>query len=157
MDPLTLFGLIAPLFVKGGSALISKFLAPKEFRASTIDEWEKMQRLDIDRFKALNEAGGTNPTYQWVEAVVRLQRPAVVLVTIIVWSLLHLAILSGIEVPISFTVGVDNATAVVAFYLFGERTMLGSPVAGNSGITPLSATQSANRPTNAPAASAGRQ
>ena len=55
MDPITLLGLVAPLFIKGGSALISRFIAPKEFRPSTIDEWEKMQRLDMDKFKTMNE------------------------------------------------------------------------------------------------------
>ena len=157
MDPITLIGLVAPLFIKGGSALISRFIAPKEFRPSTIDEWEKMQRLDMDKFKTMNEAGGTNPTYAWVEAVVRLQRPFVVALTLIVWALSHLAPMIGLELSASFTGAVDNATAAVCFYLFGERTMLGTAGAGNNGITTAATTASASRPTIAPAAvAAGR-
>lgn len=131
--------------------MISRFLAPKEFRPSTIDEWEKMQRLDMERFKTLNEAGGTNPTYLWVEAIIRLQRPFVVSVTLATWAACHLLMLAG---PLglslapafsSFVTGVDNAAAIVSFYLFGERTMLGSTTAGSSGLTPLTATQDAAR------------
>lgn len=160
MDPLTLIGLIAPLFVQGGKAFISRFIAPKEFRPSTIDEFEKMSRLDMERFAALNAAGGTNPTYEWVEAIVRLQRPFVVAVTLIVWAGVHLYVLTAHSEFISaglqqFVNAVDNATACVAFYLFGERTMLGSATAGSSGMTPLSATQDASKPTSAPVPIAG--
>lgn len=169
MDPITLLGLIAPLFVKGGSALISRFIAPKEFRPSTIDEWTKMQQVDMERFKALNEAGGSNPTYLWVEAIVRLQRPFVVALTLIVWASLHLLtffdpalfitaapIASGAGTPAlsalqSLTVSVDNAAAIIGFYLFGERTMFGVPNAGSNGITSTAAVAAASKPTLAPA------
>ena len=66
-------------------------------------------------FKALNEAGGSNPSYLWVEAIVRLQRPLVVSIALGAWAYTHVM---GIPSP-----EVDNFAAIVGFYLFGDRTM----------------------------------
>jgi hypothetical protein len=66
-------------------------------------------------FKALNEAGGSNPSYLWVEAIVRLQRPLVVAVSLGAWAYTHVVGMSSPEV--------DNFAAIVGFYLFGDRTM----------------------------------
>ncbi len=115
MDPLTLIGLIAPLFVQGGKALISKYIAPDVFKPSTVAEYAQMKQLDLDLFKAMNEAGGSNPSYPWVEAIVRLQRPLVCAVTIGTWAGLHLYSVDNAIV--------DNFAATVAFYLFGDRTL----------------------------------
>lgn len=115
MDPLTLLAAFAPLAVDLGKSLISRFVAPDQFKPSTIEQYVQVKQLDLDMFKALNDAGGTNASYLWVEAIVRLQRPLVVAVALLVWAWSH-----SYGVPSS---EVDNFAAIVGFYLFGDRTM----------------------------------
>lgn len=99
-----------------------------------------MQEIEITRFKALNEAGGTNPTYLWVEAVIRLQRPFVVAVILLCWAAAHLTVsLAGFEIPAPLMTGIDNAASVVVFYLFGERTLLAYAGANSAGVAPVAA------------------
>jgi len=74
MDPITLLAAFAPLAVDLGKSLIAKFVAPEQFKPATIEQYTQIKQLDLDMFKALNEAGGSNPSYLWVEAIVRLQR-----------------------------------------------------------------------------------
>jgi len=74
-----------------------------------------MKHLDLEQFKAVNDAGGTNPSYPWVEAVVRLMRPSVGLIVLGTWSYMQLTNMSSSTV--------DNFAAAVGFYLFGDRTL----------------------------------
>lgn len=74
-----------------------------------------MKQLDLEMFKALNEAGGTNPSYLWVEAIVRLQRPMVALIALATWCYANTYGTPSIEV--------NNFAAVIGFYLFGDRTL----------------------------------
>jgi len=74
-----------------------------------------MKQLDLDQFTAINNAGGTNPSYPWVEAVVRLMRPSVGLIVLGTWSYLKLNNLSSPSV--------DNFASCIGFYLFGDRTL----------------------------------
>jgi len=115
MDPITLLAAFAPLAVDLGKSLIAKFVAPDQFKPATIEQYVQVKQLDLDMFKALNEAGGTNASYLWVEAIVRLQRPLVVVIALTVWAWSH-----SYGTPSS---EVDNFAAIVGFYLFGDRTM----------------------------------
>jgi hypothetical protein len=115
MDPVTLLAAFAPLAVDLGKSLISRFIAPETFKPSTIEQYTQIKQIDLDMFKALNEAGGSNPSYLWVEAIVRLQRPLVVAVALGAWAYTHVAGIPSAEV--------DNFAAIVGFYLFGDRTM----------------------------------
>ena len=74
-----------------------------------------MKQLDLEQFKAVNDAGGTNPSYPWVEAIVRLMRPSVGLIVLGTWSYMQLTNMSSSTV--------DNFAAAVGFYLFGDRTL----------------------------------
>ena len=74
-----------------------------------------MKQLDLEQFKAVNDAGGTNPSYPWVEAVVRLMRPSVGLIVLGTWSYMQLTNISSSTV--------DNFAAAIGFYLFGDRTL----------------------------------
>lgn len=115
MDPVTLLAAFGPLAVDLGKSLISRFVAPNEMKPANVDEYIKMRQCDLDMFKAMNEAGGTNPSYPWVEAVIRLQRPAVAGAAIGTWTVLHFMGVSSPEV--------DNFAAAIGFYLFGDRTL----------------------------------
>jgi hypothetical protein len=115
MDPLTILAALGPLAVDLGKSLISRFIAPDQFKPSTIEQYVAMKQVDLDFFKTMNEAGGSNPSYPWVEAVVRLMRPAVGLIVLGTWAYMEL---SG-----QSSVAVSNFASAVGFYLFGDRTL----------------------------------
>lgn len=115
MDPVTILAAVAPLGVELGKSLISKFLGQSDFKPANIDDWMKMRGVDMEMFKAMNEAGGANPSYPWVEAIVRLQRPLVAAVALGVWGWSHTAGLPSDTI--------DNFAAAIGFYLFGDRTL----------------------------------
>ena len=115
MDPLTILAALGPLAVDLGKSLIGRFIQTDQYKPVNIDEYERMKRLDLDLFKATNEAGGSNPSYPWVEAVVRLMRPGVALIVLGIWAALKL------EGQASDSV--DNFASAVGFWLFGDRTL----------------------------------
>ena len=91
MDPLTVLAALGPLAVDLGKSLINRFVAADQFKPATIDEYAKMRQLDLDMFKAMNDAGGQNESYPWVEAIVRLMRPGVAAVVLITWATMNFA------------------------------------------------------------------
>jgi len=115
MDPLTILAALGPLAVDLGKSLIARFVAPDTFKPATIEQYTQMRQLDLEMFKAMNEAGGSNPSYPWGEAIVRLQRPSVVVIVLSTWAVL---MLSGESSEV-----VNNFAAAIGFYLFGDRTL----------------------------------
>lgn len=115
MDPLTILAALGPLAVDLGKSLISRYIAPDQFKPATIDDYAKMKQIDLEMFKAMNEAGGSNPSYPWVEAIVRLMRPTVGVIVLGTWAYMKL---NNNTNP-----SVDNFASAVGFYLFGDRTL----------------------------------
>lgn len=115
MDPLTILAALGPLAVDLGKSLIGRFIQTDTYKPVNVDEYVRMRQLDLDMFKAMNDAGGTNPSYPWVEATVRLMRPTVALVVLGTWATLKLNNMDSASV--------DNFAAAVGFYLFGDRTL----------------------------------
>jgi len=115
MDPLTILAALGPLAVDLGKSLIGRFIQTDGYKPVNVEEYAKMKELDLKLFTAMNEAGGANPSYPWVEAAVRLMRPAVALIVLGTWASLKLA-----GQPSD---AVDNFAAAVGFYLFGDRTL----------------------------------
>lgn len=115
MDPVTILAALGPLAVDLGKSLISRFIAPDTFKPATIEQYTQMRQLDLEMFKAMNEAGGSNTSYPWVEAIVRLQRPTVVVLVLLTWAYL---MLSG-----QSSEAVNNFASAIGFYLFGDRTL----------------------------------
>lgn len=123
MDPLTILATFAPFAVDLGKSLINRFIAGDTFKPANIDEYVKMREVDLGFFKAMNDAGGTNPSYPWVEAVVRLMRPAVTVMVLGTWVYLELTGKSSSTVT--------NFASAVGFYLFGDRTLFYAKKLGN--------------------------
>lgn len=115
MDPLTILAALGPLAVDLGKSLIGRFIQTDGYKPVNVDEYVKMRQLDLDMFKAMNDAGGTNPSYPWVEAAVRLMRPGVAVVVLGTWAYMKLNNMPS-EVA-------DNFASAIAFYLFGDRTL----------------------------------
>lgn len=121
-DPLSVLAIFGPLAVDAGKAVINRFLAPAEFKPATIDQYVQMRELDLKMFEAMNNAGGSGPTYPWVEAVVRLMRPTVAVIVLGTWAYSKL-----LGTP---SEAIDNFAAAIGFYLFGDRTLFYSRKAG---------------------------
>lgn len=115
MDPITILAALGPLAVDLGKSLIARFISPEGFKPATIDDYVKVRELELRMFEAMNNAGGTNPTYPWVEAVIRLMRPSVALIVLSTWALMEL---NG-----TATETVANFASAIGFYLFGDRTL----------------------------------
>lgn len=115
MDPMTLLAAFGPLVVDLGKSLIGRFIQVDTYKPVNVEEYVKMKQLDLDLFKALNDAGGANPSYLWVEAIVRLMRPAVAAIVLGTWAVL--------TVNGQSNESVNNFAAAVGFYLFGDRTL----------------------------------
>jgi hypothetical protein len=114
MDPITILAALAPLAVDLGKSLIGKFIG-SDFKPANVDDWLAMQKADVERFQAINSAGGANASYAWVEAIIRLQRPAVGAAVLAVWAIDRLG-----PTP---TGAIDNFAGAIGFYLFGDRTL----------------------------------
>ena len=115
MDPVTILAALGPLAVDLGKSLINRFVAPDQFKPATIEQYTQMKQVDLEMFKAMNDAGGANPSYPWVEAVVRLMRPSVAILVLGTWAYMTM---SGVA-----NSAVDNFAAAIGFYLFGDRTL----------------------------------
>lgn len=115
MDPITILAALGPLAVDLGKSLIGRYIQTDGYKPVNISEYIQMKQADLDMFKAMNDAGGTNETYPWVEAIVRLMRPAVGLVVLSTWAYMKLN-----NMP---SEAVDNFASAVGFYLFGDRTL----------------------------------
>lgn len=115
MDPLTIFAALGPLAVDLGKSLINRFVAPADFKPATIEQYVQMKQVDLELFKAMNEAGGSNTSYPWVEAIVRLMRPVVGVAVLATWVALAL------QGPVPAEV--SNFASAIGFYLFGDRSL----------------------------------
>lgn len=125
MDPFTILAALGPLAVDLGKSLIGRFIAPDGFKPTNIDDYTKMKDVDLQMFKAMNEAGGVNPSYPWVEACIRLMRPGVALLVLGTWAYMEL---TG-----DSSAAVANFASAVGFYLFGDRTLFYSNKMLNAG------------------------
>lgn len=114
MDWLTVLAALGPLVVDAGKAAIGKYIGA-DFKPSSMADWLTMQKMEIERFQAINAAGGANQSYLWVEAAIRLQRPAVATIVLGVWAYTRM-----VGVP---SESIDNFAAAIGFYLFGDRTL----------------------------------
>jgi hypothetical protein len=117
MDPITILAALGPVAVDLGKSLINRFIAPDQFKPATIEQYAKMKEIDLEFFKTMNEAGGGNPSYPWVEAIVRLMRPAIGIIVLSTWAYLALVDNGVVNEQVS------NFASVIGFYLFGERSL----------------------------------
>jgi hypothetical protein len=117
MDPITILAALGPVAVDLGKSLINRFIAPEQFKPATIEQYAKMKEIDLEFFKTMNEAGGGNPSYPWVEAIVRLMRPLIGIIVLSTWAYLALVDNGVVNEQVS------NFASVIGFYLFGERSL----------------------------------
>lgn len=111
-DPISIAAAFAPVAVDAFRALINRHLTPDTVKPATIAEVVQLRQLDNEQFKIMQEADSAGATYQWVEAIRKLQRPAVVI-----------GLLVGFLYDPS-NEAISTAFQAVGWYLFGERTIV---------------------------------
>jgi len=117
MDPITILSALGPVALDLGKSLINRFIAPDQFKPATIEQYAKMKEIDLEFFKTMNEAGGGNASYPWVEAIIRLMRPLIGIIVLSTWAYLALVGDGVVNEQVS------NFASVIGFYLFGERSL----------------------------------
>jgi hypothetical protein len=117
MDPLSMLAVFGPLVVELGKAAIGRWVQGGEYKPVNVSEFLQVRDSDMRLYSAMNSAGGSNASYPWVEAVIRLQRPFVAAVALSVWAGQELTLPGGA------TPSVANFAGAVGFYLFADRTL----------------------------------
>lgn len=121
VDPVTLIALFGPLIKSGGQALINKFSKGDQYKPANLEDAIKLMQAETEQLKARMAVADTQEvSYPWVAAIIKLQRPIVVYGTISGFMLLTLF---GLGTPEASKVLAD-LSAMVIFWLFGERTLL---------------------------------
>ena len=114
MELLTALTALLPLGIEAGKMAMQRWLAPETVKPGTFAEFLELQRMDLDRFKAMQ--GGAETSYPWVAAIRELQRPAFAAAVLGVW-----VYQAGFGLSVSDNVA--NMASAVGFYLFGDRTL----------------------------------
>jgi hypothetical protein len=121
IDPLTLLTLFGPLVKDIGSGLTKKFIGDKAGKPANVDEAIKLMEAETKQLEARSKVGDAEgPTYPWVIAVIKLQRPLIVYLTLLSFLAMSIFDLGSLETQ-------DNVAlmvAVVVGWLFGERTLM---------------------------------
>lgn len=121
IDPLTLLTLFGPLIKDAGQGLVKKFVGDKAGKPANVDEAIKLMEAETKQLEARAKVGDTEgPTYEWVVAVIKLQRPIIVYLTLASFLTMSIFDLGSKETQ-------DNVAlmvAVVVGWLFGERTLM---------------------------------
>lgn len=112
----TLLPALIPALSDSLKAVVGKFTGG----AKPLNIAEQVQLMEADTAKliAISKLEGDGQTYQWVEAVRKLQRPFVVLVVMLVWAV---AFAGLVELTAAALVMLADLSSAVMFYLFGER------------------------------------
>jgi hypothetical protein len=114
MDLLTiLLSAFAPVAVEAAKAGVNRYITPDTFKPANIEDFAKMQALEIQRFQIMNDSAGAP---QWVQAVIKMQRPIVAACCLSTWVYLKVTHVQDSDV--------QTMAQCVFFYLFGERTLL---------------------------------
>lgn len=111
-DPVSILAVFAPVAVDAVRGIVNRYMTPDTIKPSSIAEVIQIRQLDIEQFKIMQQADSAGETFRWVEAIRKLQRPAVVIGLLVAF----------IYNPESSAI--STAFQAVGWYLFGERTIV---------------------------------
>jgi hypothetical protein len=115
-------GVFGPIVQQLSGALI-QHIAPSEVKATSVADYVEMKKADNETAKVradLENGGGQ--TYPWVWAVLKMQRPTVVMIVMALWVLQELTSPSGA------TSVVQQSAGFVISWLFCERFVVGDGI-----------------------------
>ncbi len=121
MDPITILSAFIPFVMHTGKTLVNHFFGTKDGGpppVADVGDYIKLMDAKMSMFKAINEAGGSEPTYMWVGAVKQLLRPAIAACILGAWVYAHVS-----HNPVMDLTSINNMASVIGFYLFGDRTL----------------------------------
>ncbi len=121
-----IFAALLPLVTDGIKQLFGKFIIGDAPKPTNIGELLQLRAADLEWFKAVNDAGGRNPSYPWVEAAIRLQRPTIAAIVFLTWGAIYLGL---VIVPSGMETTASSFAQAIGFYLFGDRTLFYSQAA----------------------------
>ena len=114
----TVLPALLPAVGDGIRGLIARFTGGAGANPQNIEEVLKLKDAENKRLELISQLEGQGQTYEWVEAIRKLQRPVVVFATLGVWIIVFL----NPTMYDDFTRDVVQMSASsVWFYLFGER------------------------------------
>ena len=126
MDPLTILTAFIPTISEAIRAGVNKLTGNAGAQPANVQEAVQIMQAETERFKAINGADGVSgPVSLWVNNIRALQRPAVALLVILAW-----ATTLYMEVSPDLSTMAANLASSVAFYLFGDRTLMYARKAG---------------------------
>lgn len=124
IDPMTLIALFGPAIKDGLSAVVKKFTGDAGGKPANVGEFIQLQDAETRNMEARAKIGDTEgETYPWVIAAIKMQRPLIVYLTMLVY-LGMAATGAGSEESREM---VANFAAVIVFWLFGERYSMKLP------------------------------
>lgn len=124
IDPVTLLALFGPAIKDGFSALVKKVTGDAGSKPANVAEFVQLQEAETRALEARAKVADTDgASYPWVIAAIKLQRPLIVYLTMLVY-LGMAATGTGTE---DARGTVANFAAVIVFWLFGERYNLKMP------------------------------
>lgn len=116
MDPIAvsaIVGALGPLALDAFRALKDRFLPNDGYRPQSMAEWTEMRKVMLDEYRAVQ--GDSAPSgVPWVDAAIKLQKPALATIVLAVWGWQALTLAAG---PSD---NVTNFAAMVGFYMFGD-------------------------------------
>ena len=120
-DPITLIALFAPAIKDGAMAIVKKITGESAGKPANAQEAVMLMEAETKQLESRIKAGDSEgETYKWVIAIIKLQRPVVVYLTLIIF-LTMCATNAGTESTLSM---VGNLFSTIIFWLFGERYSL---------------------------------
>ena len=108
-----LLSFVAPVVVDAGKALVNRYITPDAVKPANFGEALEIAKLDMERFKVLQEADKPADNVSPIVGDIRaLQRPMIAFAVTLKWCVAPQ------------NAALDFMVSSVWFYLFGERTLL---------------------------------
>ena len=121
IDPLTLITFFGPLVKDVGQGITKKLLGEKATQPANVGEVVQLMEAETKQLEARSKIGDSEgETYKWVIALIKLQRPMIVYLTLFSFLLMSLFDLGSPESKQN----VATLAAMLFGWLFGERTLL---------------------------------
>lgn len=121
IDPLTLITFFGPLVKDVGQGITKKLLGEKATQPANVGEVVQLMEAETKQLEARSKIGDSEgETYKWVIALIKLQRPVIVYLTLL--SFLTMSLFDIGSPESRNTVG--QLASILIMWLFGERTLL---------------------------------
>lgn len=125
MDPFsigTILTALIPTLTYGAKRVIDY----KTGGATPINNTEAIERrkADVEVLNAISKLDNADGASQWVINFRAMQRPSVVYIVLLNWTIITIAGLFGHFVDLQVYIIISNLASSIFFYLFGDRSLM---------------------------------